>query len=149
MRKLEINKKQSETEEEVAVNNYLQQIEKFTSLTDTEEIELILLIKTGDQKAHEKLVRANLHFVVSIASEFVDKGVSFQDLINEGNLALINSAKCFDVTHEVTFRYYLDRSIRNYLAQALTEQKIVRLPKHPVLGSMSKFGKSIMNLKKK
>ncbi|WP_432220914.1 sigma factor [Flavobacterium sp. TMP13] len=140
MRQLKVTKKISDSEKEVELKNYLQEIENYSSLTDAEEVELIVLIKTGDQNAIEKLVKSNFSLVVSITKEYENQGLALWNLINEGNLALINSAKCFKVELGVSFRFYLEWSIRKYLSQAVAEQ-IVLLPIDPILGSMPKIGK--------
>lgn len=118
-----------------SLEKYLQEIGKTPLLTATEEVELSRRIKQGDQEAFEKLARANLLFVVSIAKLYQNKGLSLGDLINEGNLGLLTAAKRFDETRGFKFISYAVWWIRQSILQALAEQpRVVRLPLNRVNG---------------
>jgi RNA polymerase primary sigma factor len=138
--------KQFTNRESLSLDKYLQEIGKVELLTPEEEIELAIKIKKGDQKALEKLVKANLRFVVSVAKQYQNQGLSLGDLINEGNLGLIKAAKRFDETRGFKFISYAVWWIRQSILQALAEQsRIVRLPLNRV-GALNKIGKAYSNL---
>src|SRR5947209_8917219 len=116
-----------------AVEKYLQEISKIPMITPEEETVLAQRIKMGDQKALDKLVQANLRFVVSVAKQYQHQGLSLSDLINEGNLGLIKAAQRFDETKGFKFISYAVWWIRQSILQALAEQaRIVRLPLNKV-----------------
>lgn len=132
--------------ESQSLDKYLQEIGKVDLLSANEEIELAKKIKKGDQKALEKLVKANLRFVVSVAKQYQNQGLTLGDLINEGNLGLIKAAKRFDETRGFKFISYAVWWIRQSILQALAEQsRIVRLPLNRV-GALNKIGKAYSNL---
>lgn len=148
MRQLKITK--SITNRETAsLDKYLQEIGKEDLITAEEEVELARKIKAGDQAALEKLTRANLRFVVSVAKQYQNQGLSLPDLINEGNLGLIKAAKRFDETRGFKFISYAVWWIRQSILQALAEQsRIVRLPLNQV-GSLNKIKKESSKLEQK
>src|SRR6266478_1180033 len=116
-----------------AVEKYLQEISKISMITPEEETTLAQRIKMGDQRALDKLVQANLRFVVSVAKQYQHQGLSLSDLINEGNLGLIKAAQRFDETKGFKFISYAVWWIRQSILQALAEQsRIVRLPLNKV-----------------
>ena len=132
MRQLKITKSIT-NRESASFEKYLQEIGKEELITAQEEVELARRIRQGDQKALEKLVRANLRFVVSVAKQYQTQGLSLPDLINEGNLGLIKAAKKFDETRGFKFISYAVWWIRQSILQALAEQsRIVRLPLNKV-----------------
>src|ERR671911_1050132 len=132
MRQLKISK-QITNRESQSLDKYLQEIGKVDLITADEEVELAQRIKAGDQKALEKLTRANLRFVVSVAKQYQNQGLSLPDLINEGNLGLIKAARRFDETRGFKFISYAVWWIRQSILQALAEQsRIVRLPLNKV-----------------
>ncbi|MCR4417674.1 MAG: sigma-70 family RNA polymerase sigma factor [Ignavibacteria bacterium] len=138
--------KQYTNRESQSLDKYLQEIGKVDLITAEEEIDLAQRIKKGDQKALEKLVKANLRFVVSVAKQYQNQGLSLGDLINEGNLGLIKAAKRFDETRGFKFISYAVWWIRQSILQALAEQsRIVRLPLNRV-GALNKIGKAFSNL---
>ncbi len=129
-----------------SLDKYLQEIGKVPLLTPEEEVELSIRIKKGDQAALEKLVKANLRFVVSVSKQYQNQGLSLGDLINEGNLGLIKAAKRFDETRGFKFISYAVWWIRQSILQALAEQsRIVKLPLNRV-GALNKIGKAYNNL---
>lgn len=140
MRQLKISK--SITNRETAsLDKYLQDIGKEELITTDEEVQLAQRIRTGDQQALEKLCKANLRFVVSVAKQYQNQGLSLPDLINEGNLGLIKAARRFDETRGFKFISYAVWWIRQSILQALAEQsRIVRLPLNQV-GTLSKMNK--------
>jgi len=140
MRQLKISK--SITNRETAsLDKYLQDIGKEELITTDEEVHLAQRIRAGDQQALEKLCKANLRFVVSVAKQYQNQGLSLPDLINEGNLGLIKAARRFDETRGFKFISYAVWWIRQSILQALAEQsRIVRLPLNQV-GSLSKMNK--------
>jgi len=140
MRQLKITK--SITNRETAsLDKYLQDIGREELITAEEEVELARRIKSGDQQALEKLVTANLRFVVSVAKQYQNQGLSLPDLINEGNLGLIKAAQRFDETRGFKFISYAVWWIRQSILQALAEQsRLVRLPLNQV-GSLNKIKK--------
>lgn len=138
--------KQYTNRESQSLDKYLQEIGKVELLIPQEEIELARRIKKGDQKALEKLTKANLRFVVSVAKQYQNQGLSLGDLINEGNLGLIKAAKRFDETRGFKFISYAVWWIRQSILQALAEQsRIVRLPLNRV-GALNKIGKAFSTL---
>ncbi|MBN1301321.1 MAG: sigma-70 family RNA polymerase sigma factor [Melioribacteraceae bacterium] len=138
--------KQYTNRESQSLDKYLQEIGKVDLLTPDQEIELAIMIRNGDQAALEKLVKANLRFVVSVAKQYQNQGLSLGDLINEGNLGLIKAAKRFDETRGFKFISYAVWWIRQSILQALAEQsRIVRLPLNRV-GALNKIGRAYSNL---
>jgi RNA polymerase primary sigma factor len=148
MRQLKISK-QITNRESQSLDKYLQEIGKVDLLTPDEEVELAKRIKEGDQIALEKLAKANLRFVVSVAKQYQNQGLSLGDLINEGNLGLIKAAQRFDETRGFKFISYAVWWIRQSILQALAEQsRIVRLPLNRV-GSLNKISKTFSELEQK
>jgi len=148
MRQLKISK-QITNRESQSLDKYLQEIGKVDLLTPDEEVELAKRIKEGDQVALEKLTKANLRFVVSVAKQYQNQGLSLGDLINEGNLGLIKAAQRFDETRGFKFISYAVWWIRQSILQALAEQsRIVRLPLNRV-GSLNKISKTFSELEQK
>jgi RNA polymerase primary sigma factor len=138
--------KQYTNRESQSLDKYLQEIGRVELLTPQEEMDLARRIKKGDQKALEKLTKANLRFVVSVAKQYQNQGLSLGDLINEGNLGLIKAAKRFDETRGFKFISYAVWWIRQSILQALAEQsRIVRLPLNRV-GALNKIGKAFSTL---
>ena len=141
MRQLKITKSIT-NRESASLDKYLQEIGKEDLITVEEEVELAQRIRKGDQRALEKLTRANLRFVVSVAKQYQNQGLSLPDLINEGNLGLIKAAEKFDETRGFKFISYAVWWIRQSILQALAEQsRIVRLPLNQV-GSLNKINKA-------
>jgi len=139
--------KQFTNRESQSLDKYLQDISKVDLLTPEQEIELAIRIKKGDQRAIEILTKANLRFVVSVAKQYQNQGLSLGDLINEGNLGLIKAAKRFDETRGFKFISYAVWWIRQSILQALAEQsRIVRLPLNRI-GALNKIGKAYSSLK--
>jgi RNA polymerase primary sigma factor len=138
--------KQFTQRESQSLDKYFHEIGKVELLTLEQEIELAILIKQGDPNALEKLTKANLRFVVSVAKQYQNQGLSLGDLINEGNLGLIKAARRFDETRGFKFISYAVWWIRQSIMQALAEQsRIVRLPLNRV-GALNKIGKAYSNL---
>jgi len=138
--------KQFTNRESQSLDKYLQEIGKVDLLTPQEEIDLAIRIRKGDTEAFEKLAKANLRFVVSVAKQYQNQGLSLGDLINEGNLGLIKAAKRFDETRGFKFISYAVWWIRQSILQALAEQsRIVRLPLNRV-GTLNKIGRAYRNL---
>ncbi len=145
MRQLKITKSITNRESQ-SLEKYLQEIGKVDLLTPEEEVDLAIRIKQGDQLALEKLTKANLRFVVSVAKQYQNQGLSLSDLINEGNLGLIKAAQRFDETRGFKFISYAVWWIRQSILQALAEQsRIVRLPLNKV-GSLNKINKAFSSL---
>ncbi len=141
MRQLKITK-QVTNRETASLDKYLQEIGKVDLITADEEVELAQRIKAGDQAALEKLTKANLRFVVSVAKQYQNQGLTLPDLINEGNLGLIKAAQRFDETRGFKFISYAVWWIRQSILQALAEQsRIVRLPLNKI-GSINKINKT-------
>ena len=142
MRQLKITKSIT-NRESAALEKYLQEISKETMISAEEEVELAQRIKKGDQKALERLTKANLRFVVSVAKQYQNQGLSLPDLINEGNLGLLKAAERFDETRGFKFISYAVWWIRQSILQAISEQsRIVRLPLNKV-GSVNKINREI------
>ncbi len=138
--------KQFTNRESQSLDKYLQEIGRVDLLTAEQEIELAIKIRNGDHGALERLTKANLRFVVSVAKQYQNQGLSLGDLINEGNLGLIKAAKRFDETRGFKFISYAVWWIRQSILQALAEQsRIVRLPLNRV-GALNKIGKAYSNL---
>ena len=141
MRQLKITK-QVTNRETASLDKYLQEIGKVDLITAEEEVELAQKVKAGDQLALEKLTKANLRFVVSVAKQYQNQGLTLPDLINEGNLGLIKAAQRFDETRGFKFISYAVWWIRQSILQALAEQsRIVRLPLNKI-GSINKINKT-------
>lgn len=142
MRQLKITKSIT-NRESASLDKYLQEIGKEELITVEEEVELAQRIRKGDREALEKLTRANLRFVVSVAKQYQNQGLSLPDLINEGNLGLIRAAEKFDETRGFKFISYAVWWIRQSILQALAEQsRIVRLPLNQV-GALNKINKAL------
>ena len=142
MRQLKISKSIT-NRESASLEKYLQEIGKEEMLTAEEEVELAQRIRNGDQKALERLTRANLRFVVSVAKQYQNQGLTLSDLINEGNLGLLKAAERFDETRGFKFISYAVWWIRQSILQAISEQsRIVRLPLNQV-GSVNKINREI------
>ena len=140
MRQLKITKSITNRESE-SLEKYLQEIGKEELLSTDEEVELAQRIRKGDRKALEKLTRANLRFVVSVAKQYQNQGLSLADLINEGNVGLIKAAEKFDETRGFKFISYAVWWLRKSILQAIAEQsRIVRVPLNQV-GSVSKINR--------
>jgi len=148
MRQLKITKSITNRESE-SLEKYLQEIGKVDLVTAEEEVTLAQKIKQGDQLALEKLVKANLRFVVSVAKQYQHNGLSLNDLINEGNVGLVKAAQKFDETKGFKFISYAVWWIRQSIMQALAEQsRLVRLPLNKV-GSLSKINRAFSELEQK
>ena len=142
MRQLKITKSIT-NRESASLDKYLQEIGKYDLISVEEEVELAQRIRKGDRIAIEKLTRANLRFVVSVAKQYQNQGLSLPDLINEGNLGLIKAAEKFDETRGFKFISYAVWWIRQSIMQAINEQsRIVRLPLNQV-SSLSKYNKAV------
>ena len=142
MRQLKITKSITNRDSS-SLDKYLQEIGREELVSPEEEVELAQRIRKGDQRALEKLTRANLRFVVSVAKQYQNQGLSLPDLINEGNLGLIKAAEKFDETRGFKFISYAVWWIRQSILQALAEQsRIVRLPLNQV-GSLNKINKAL------
>ncbi len=138
--------KRSENRANQSLDRYLQEIGEIPLLAPEEEVELMQRIRQGDQQALEKLTRSNLLFVVSVAKKYQNRGLSFGDLINEGNLGLIKAATRFDETRGFKFISYAVWWIRQGILQALADQsRIVRLPLNRV-STLTKIGKAFTKL---
>ncbi|MAZ37220.1 MAG: RNA polymerase subunit sigma [Crocinitomicaceae bacterium] len=145
MRQLKISKSITNRADK-SLDKYLQDISREEMITAEEEVRLAILIKEGDERAKEKLVRANLRFVVSVSKQYQNQGLTLPDLINEGNLGLIKAAGRFDETRGFKFISYAVWWIRQSILQALAEQaRIVRLPLNQV-GTISKINKTFSQL---
>lgn len=145
MRQLKITKSITNRESQ-SLEKYLQEIGKVDLINSESEVRLAALIRQGDRNALEKLVKANLRFVVSVAKQYQNQGLSLSDLINEGNLGLIKAAQRFDETKGFKFISYAVWWIRQSILQALAEQsRIVRLPLNKV-GSLNKINKAFSSL---
>jgi RNA polymerase primary sigma factor len=148
MRQLKITKSITNRESQ-SLEKYLQEIGKVDLLSPEEEVELAKRIKEGDPKALERLTKANLRFVVSVAKQYQNQGLSLSDLINEGNLGLIKAAQRFDETRGFKFISYAVWWIRQSILQSLAEQsRIVRLPLNKV-GSLNKINRAFSELEQR
>ncbi|MDY6799884.1 MAG: RNA polymerase sigma factor RpoD/SigA, partial [Bacteroidota bacterium] len=148
MRQLKIIK-QVTNRETASLDKYLHEIGKVDLLTAEEEVELARKVRNGDNHALEKLIKANLRFVVSVSKQYQNQGLSLPDLINEGNLGLIKAAKRFDETRGFKFISYAVWWIRQSILQALAEQaRIVRLPLNKI-GSINKINRALSKLEQK
>lgn len=148
MRQLKISKSITNRESQ-SIEKYLQEIGKEDLLTPEEEVDLARRIRAGDQTALEKLTRANLRFVVSVAKQYQNNSLSLNDLINEGNLGLVKAAQKFDETRGFKFISYAVWWIRQSIIQALAEHsRMVRLPLNKV-GSLTKINKVFSELEQK
>ncbi|MBS3808313.1 MAG: sigma-70 family RNA polymerase sigma factor [Bacteroidales bacterium] len=148
MRQLKIIK-QVTNREALSVDKYLHEISKEDLLTAEQEVELARRIRKGDEEALEKLIRSNLRFVVSVAKQYQNQGLSLPDLINEGNLGLIKAARRFDETRGFKFISYAVWWIRQSILQALAEQaRIVRLPLNKI-GSINKINRALAELEQR
>ncbi|HKL31079.1 MAG TPA: RNA polymerase sigma factor RpoD/SigA [Tangfeifania sp.] len=142
MRQLKITKQITQRNDDT-INRYFNEINKYPLVTAEEEVELSVRIRAGDNEALNKLVQANLRFVISVAKQYQNQGLSFSDLINEGNLGLVKAAKRFDETRGFKFISYAVWWIRQSIIQAISEQtRIVRLPLNR-LSSINKIKKAI------
>lgn len=145
MRQLKIVK-QVTNRETPSLDKYLHEIGKVNLLTSEQEVELAAKIRKGDPKALEKLIKANLRFVVSVSKQYQNQGLSLPDLINEGNVGLIKAAQRFDETRGFKFISYAVWWIRQSILQALAEQaRIVRLPLNKI-GSINRINKTFAEL---
>ncbi len=145
MRQLKITK-QVTNRETASLDKYLQEIGRVELLSAEEEVDLAVRIRQGDQKALEKLTKANLRFVVSVSKQYQNQGLTLSDLINEGNVGLIKAAQRFDETRGFKFISYAVWWIRQSILQALAEQaRIVRLPLNKI-GSINKINKAFARL---
>src|SRR2546425_6199606 len=148
MRQLKISKSITNRESQ-SLEKYLQEIGKVDLISPEEEVKLALLIRQGDQRALDRLTKANLRFVVSVAKQYQNQGLTLPDLINEGNVGLIKAAQRFDETRGFKFISYAVWWIRQSILQALAEQsRIVRLPLNRV-GALNKIGKAVNQLEQK
>jgi len=148
MRQLKISK-QVTNRETASLDKYLLEISRVDLITAEEEVELARRIKMGDQKALDRLTRANLRFVVSVAKQYQNQGLTLPDLINEGNVGLIKAAQRFDETRGFKFISYAVWWIRQSILQALAEQaRIVRLPLNKI-GSISRINRTFSELEQK
>ncbi len=145
MRQLKISK-QITSRDTLSIDKYLHEIAKVELISAEEEVELARRIKEGDKQALDKLVKANLRFVVSVAKQYQNQGLSLPDLINEGNVGLIKAAQRFDETRGFKFISYAVWWIRQAILQALAEQaRIVRLPLNKI-GSLNKINRILSRL---
>ena len=145
MRQLKITK-QITNRENLSLDKYLQEIGKEELITPEQEVELARKIKSGDQRALDKLTKANLRFVVSVSKQYQNQGLTLPDLINEGNLGLIKAAQRFDETRGFKFISYAVWWIRQSILQALAEQaRIVRLPLNKI-GNINKINRTFSEL---
>ncbi len=148
MRQLKIVK-QVTNREVASLDKYLQEISREAMISAEEEVELAKRIKNGDRRALEKLTRANLRFVVSVAKQYQNQGMTLPDLINEGNVGLIKAAERFDETRGFKFISYAVWWIRQAILQALAEQaRIVRLPLNKI-GTINKINRAFSELEQK
>ncbi len=148
MRQLKITR-QITSREEISIDKYLLEVSKIDLLTPDEEVSLIKKIRKGDRLAFDRLITSNLRFVVSVAKQYQNQGLSFPDLINEGNIGLIKAAERFDETRGFKFISYAVWWIRQSILQALAEQaRLVRLPLNKI-GSINKVNSTFTYLEQK
>src|SRR5258706_9799228 len=148
MRQLKISK-QITNRESQSLDKYLQEIGKVDLITSDEEVKLAQRIRDGDQMALEKLTKANLRFVVSVAKQYQNNGLTLGDLINEGNVGLIKAAKRFDETRGFKFISYAVFCLKKKIMQSLAEQsRIVRLPLNRV-AALTRISKTYSDLEQK
>src|SRR6186713_1050452 len=148
MRQLKITKSITNRESQ-SLEKYLQEIGRVDLITPEEEVQLAVRIKQGDQRALDKLTKANLRFVVSVAKQYQNQGLTLPDLINEGNVGLIKAAQRFDETRGFKFISYAVWWIRQCIMQALAEQsRTVRLPLNRV-GSLNRLNRAFSQLEQK
>lgn len=148
MRQLKITK-QVTNRETASLDKYLQEIAKVSMITPEEEVDLAQRIRKGDRRALEKLTKANLRFVVSVAKQYQNQGLALPDLINEGNVGLIKAAERFDESRGFKFISYAVWWIRQSILQALAEQaRIVRLPLNKI-GTINKIGRAFSELEQR
>ena len=148
MRQLKITKSIT-NRESASLDKYLQEIGREDLITVEEEVELAQAIKRGDRRALEKLTRANLRFVVSVAKQYQNQGLSLPDLINEGNLGLIKAAEKFDETRGFKFISYAVWWIRQSILQALAEQSNRASSVEPEMSSLNKISKAFSSSSRK
>lgn len=142
MRQLKITKQITQRNDDT-INRYFNEINKYQLISAEEEVELSVRIRNGDNEAMKKLVQANLRFVISVAKQYQNQGLSFSDLINEGNVGLVKAAQKFDETRGFKFISYAVWWIRQSIIQAISEQtRVVRLPLNR-LSSINKIKKAI------
>jgi RNA polymerase primary sigma factor len=142
MRQLKITKQITQRNDDT-INRYFNEINKYPLISAEEEVELSVRIRNGDNEAMKKLVQANLRFVISVAKQYQNQGLSFSDLINEGNVGLVKAAQKFDETRGFKFISYAVWWIRQSIIQAISEQtRVVRLPLNR-LSSINKIKKAI------
>ena len=145
MRQLKITK-QVTNRETKSLNSYLQDVSKIDMITAEEEVELAQRIREGDQSALDKLTKANLRFVISVAKQYQNQGLTLSDLINEGNVGLVKAAQRFDETRGFKFISYAVWWIRQSILQAIAEQsRVVRLPLNKI-GDINKIRKASIHL---
>lgn len=145
MRQLKITK-QVTNRETKSLNSYLQDVSKIELITAEEEVELAQRIREGDQQALDKLTRSNLRFVISVAKQYQNQGLTLSDLINEGNVGLVKAAQRFDETRGFKFISYAVWWIRQSILQAISEQsRVVRLPLNKI-GDINKIRKAAIHL---
>lgn len=145
MRQLKITK-QVTNRETKSLNSYLQDVSKIDLITAEEEVELAQRIRAGDQEALDKLTKSNLRFVISVAKQYQNQGLTLSDLINEGNVGLVKAARRFDETRGFKFISYAVWWIRQSILQAISEQsRVVRLPLNKI-GDINKIRKAAIHL---
>ncbi|MBN1415197.1 MAG: RNA polymerase sigma factor RpoD/SigA [Bacteroidales bacterium] len=148
MRQLKITKKITQRDEN-SINRYFNDINKYPMISVEEEVDLSIRIRNGDTEALQKLVMANLRFVISVAKQYQNQGLSFPDLINEGNIGLVKAARKFDETRGFKFISYAVWWIRQSIIQAIADQtRIVRLPLNRV-SNINKIKKAILHLEQR
>src|ERR1700694_3718703 len=148
MRQLKITKSITNRESQ-SLEKYLQEIGKVELISPEEEVKLAIRIKQGDQKALDKLTKANLRFVVSVAKQYQNQGLTLPDLINEGNLGLIKAAQRFDETRGFKFISYAVWWIRQSILSAITENaRLIRLPMNKV-GEITRINKAAIAIEQK
>ena len=148
MRQLKISH-QITSRNDISLDKYLLDVSRIPLISSDEEVELIKLIKNGDQRAFDRLINANLRFVVSVAKQYQNQGLSLSDLINEGNIGLIKAARRFDETRGFKFISYAVWWIRQSILQALADNsRLIRLPLNKV-GALTKVNKAVQLLEQR